>query len=405
MKKRVAVKHLVVGMYVVQVTKSTGAAVMTSKGVIKHQAAIEKLKALGVKEVEIDTTKSLLTSPAQPSITQNQPDNQQLDTPLAKGEKSTPLSSEIVRAESLYTNAKAVLGDTFNSVKNGGIVDLAPYEKIAEAFFESIFRNQDALLCMTKMQDKDTYLLTHSLNVAILLAVFSIHLGLSETLGKKLTLAGLLHDLGKCKVPEDILLKQGKLTRDEFEQMKRHTTYGAEILESMDVDDLTKQIALQHHERLSGKGYPHGLIAHQLNQYVRMSSIADSFDAITAERVYKPALTSVEALKILRDSGSTEYDGELLNSFVRAIGLYSIGTVVLMKSHKLAIVTDTNYDEPLKPQLTAFYHTKFKHHIEPKIITLQSARENDSIVKIVNPTEYQLDINAIINRLIIDRYR
>lgn len=409
MKKRVAVKDLNVGMYVVQVTKSNGSAVMTSKGVIKHQSGIEKLRSLGIKEVEIDTSKNATKDHT--TLNDALADVQQqvnTDNSLSQNnapQNAVPLSSEMRRAESMYKDARAVLANTFSTLRDDGDIDIKPYEKIAEGFFESVFNNQDALLCMTKLQDKDSYLFEHSLNVAILLAIFSIHLGFSEKLGTKLTLAGLLHDLGKSKISDDILFKQGKLDKEEFEIMKLHTVYGEEILSTMDVDDLTKQIALQHHERLSGSGYPHGLIAHQLNQYVRMSCIADSYDAITAERVYKPALTSVEALRILQHSDGKEYDEDLLNKFVRAIGLYSIGTVVLMKSQKLAIVIDTNYEAPLLPNLTAFYHVKFKRHIEPKPIKLQSKQEKDTIDKVVNPADYQLDVNALIERFILGNYR
>jgi HD-GYP domain-containing protein (c-di-GMP phosphodiesterase class II) len=402
MKKRVAVKDLNVGMYVVQVTKSTGSAIMTSKGVIKHLDAIKKLKSLGVKEVEIDASKSVVAAEnLSPETSPSQ--NETLDTSIERN--ATPLASEMRRAKSMYADARTELKNTFETLKRGGDIDIAPYEDIAQGFFESVFRNQDALLCMTKLQDKDNYLFEHSLNVAILLAIFSIHLGFSENLGTKLTLAGLLHDLGKSKISDDILFKQGKLSKDEFEIMKLHTVYGEDILSTMNVDDLTKQIALQHHERLSGSGYPHGLIAHQINQYVRMSSIADSYDAITAERVYKPAISSVEALRLLQQSQGKEYDDDLINKFVRAIGLYSIGTVVLMKSQMLAIVTDTNYEAPLKPSLTAFYHTKFKRHIEPSPISLQLTRETDAIEKVVNAEDYQLDINLLIERFILDSYR
>jgi HD-GYP domain-containing protein (c-di-GMP phosphodiesterase class II) len=211
MKKRVAVKDLNVGMYVVQVTKSNGSAVMTSKGVIKHQSGIEKLRSLGIKEVEIDTSKNAtedhttLNDALVDAQQQVNPANSlsQVNTP----KNAVPLSSEMRRAESMYKDARAVLANTFSTLRDDGDIDIKPYEKIAEGFFESVFNNQDALLCMTKLQDKDSYLFEHSLNVAILLAIFSIHLGFSEKLGTKLTLAGLLHDLGKSKISD----RQGRI--------------------------------------------------------------------------------------------------------------------------------------------------------------------------------------------------
>ncbi len=401
MKKIIDVSELSVGMYVSRVTKSNGSATMKSQGLIKDESGIERLKELKVLEIEIDTTKS------KQLIVENE--NALNLAPLAETnvdairvEPTTTFTSEIKRAREMYSGAREIQNKTFKKLQSADQLDIKQYEEVASEFLDSICRNQDALLCMTKLQDKDAYLLEHSINVGILLAIFSKHLGFSKEIGRKLTLAGILHDIGKAKVPDEVLLKDGRLTRDEFEEIKKHTAYGADILTQSGMDGLAVQIALQHHERLSGSGYPYGLIEHQINQYVRMSSIADVFDAITAERVYKKGMTSLQALKIIKDSGKSEYDGKLLNQFVQAIGLFSIGTVVLMKSQKLAIVIKTNYENSMKPIVTTFYNIKYKRHVEPHTIDLSSNKAADSIDKAVNPIDFDIDVNAIIERLIID---
>jgi putative nucleotidyltransferase with HDIG domain len=397
MKKVVKVNELSIGMFVVRVTKSNGSAVMKSQGSLRTQESIERLKKLKVQEVEIDTSKSI-TPEAEESLITPLHESNDLDS---TAKLTTPLTQEIKRAQEIYKQAREVQHHAFQRVQSEGEIDLSGYEDIASELFDSIYRNQDALLCMTKLQDKDSYLLEHSINVAILLAIFAKHLGLNKDISLKLTLAGLLHDIGKVKVPDEILFKQGKLTKDEFEEIKKHPSYGADILTVAGLDGLTIQIALQHHERLSGIGYPSGLIEHQLNQYVRMACIVDVFDAITAERVYKRAMTPSQAFKIIKESGS-EFDDRLLNQFIRSVGLFSVGSVVLMKSQKLAIVTQTNYKEPLQPTLTAFYHTKFKRHISATTIDLSSRSRTDSIQKVVNAADYDIDINMLIERFIID---
>jgi putative nucleotidyltransferase with HDIG domain len=396
MKKVVRVSELSIGMFVVRVIKSSGSAVMKSQGALKSQESINRLKELKVKEVEIDISKSISPMAIENSTTL--PENDDL---VSTSESTTPLAQEIKRAQTIYTKARETQRHAFKRVQSEREIDLTGYEEIAAEFFDSIYRNQDALLCMTKLQDKDSYLLMHSINVAILLAIFAKHLGLSKDISLKLTLAGLLHDIGKVKVPDNVLFKKGRLTREEFEEIKKHPRYGADILAAAGLDGLIIQIALQHHERLSGSGYPSNLIAHQMNQYVRMACIVDVFDAITAERVYKSAMTPSQAFKIIEQSGESEFDRKLLNQFMRAIGLFCVGTVVLMSSQKLAIVTQTNYESPLQPVLTIFYHSKFKRHIEATTVDLASKKVTDTIEKVVNVADYDIDINMLIQRFII----
>ncbi|WP_338854223.1 HD-GYP domain-containing protein (plasmid) [Alteromonas macleodii] len=399
MKKVINVDELKVGMYVTRVTKSNGSAIMTSKGVIKGANSIARLKSLKVKEVEIDVSRSECLGEEKPEETANP--NSSLETTSSVA--ASPLKQELKSAKAMYEKAREVQRKAQAKIKAEGMFDTKEFELIAEEFFDSITRNQDALLCMTKLQDKDSYLLEHSINVGILLAIFAKQLGLNKKIGLRLTLAGLLHDIGKIKVPDDILFKNGKLTDEEFDEIKKHPQYGAEILTKLGVDSLAIQVALQHHERLAGNGYPFGLIAHLINKYVRMSCIVDVFDAMTAERVYKPAMTAFQVFKIMKKNGSEQYDMTLLNQFIRAIGLFSIGSVVQMESEKLAVVTATNHDEPLKPMVTLFYNAKHKRHIEIETINLSSKRARDRIEKVVNAADFGIDSNDIIKRLILNQ--
>lgn len=405
MKKTIGIDELIIGMYVSRITKTNGTAVMKTKGWIKNEDIIAKLKELNVLEVEIDISKSSLpvenidNELREPSTTQLS-DND--FTIQADDKPPVSFSDESKHALMLYAEAREIQRSAFEKIHLTGHFNIRPFRKMAGEFFDSIFRNQDALLCLTKIQNKDTYLLEHSINVGILLAIFAKHLNLSKEIGLKLTLAGLLHDIGKSKVPNEILFKESKLTTEEFDAMKLHTLYGEKILTDSGMDELSIQIAVQHHERLSGKGYPYGLKEHQLNQYVRMSCIVDVYDALTAERVYKSGLLSVQAIKIIKEGVGSDFDEKLFNEFIKAIGLFPIGTLVLLTSGRLALVTKPNYTHPLEPIVRVFYNAKFKRHIEVKSMDLASKAETDAIEKAVAPQDYDIDINATINRLILD---
>lgn len=397
MKKLVGVNELEVGMYVTRVTKSQRSAIMTSEGIIKSTGNIAHLKKLKVLEVEIDASRSEGQSShdvtAEATIENTDKSSEVVN--------ATPLARELPVAKKMYAKAREFQRTTFDRLKREGTFNAKEFEALALEFLDSITRNSDALLCMTKMQNKDAYLLEHSLNVSILLTIFAKHLNFNSDIALRLTLAGLLHDMGKVRISDDILLKNGKLTKSEYEEIKNHTVYGAEILEKADIDGLVVQVALEHHERLSGGGYPQGLLAHQLNQYVRMSCIVDVFDAMTAERVYKPAMTAHHAFKLMKKAGPEQFDDALLNEFIKAVGLFSIGTLVMMASQKIAVVTKTNFEDPLKPTVTIFYNAKYKRHIEVETLDLSSKKVSDSIEKAVNPSDFDIDINAVIDKLIV----
>lgn len=381
MLQDITIDELVVGMYVVQVLEQTGQVLIKTEGLVNSAAMIAQLKQRGVRRLQVDPSKQRKTD--QPEVAAPTPE------PISK----TPIQQELGRAHQLYQAAKAVQQKAFSDILQGKAIELEPFQRCADGVIESVFRNQDALLCMTQIREKDSYLLEHSLNVSILMTIFAKHLGLPEDEIQQLATGALLHDIGKIRIPDHILHKPGKLTADEFVVMKSHVNHSTDILRQMTgLSELSIAVAAMHHERLDGGGYPQGLTSAQLPRYARMIAIVDTYDAITATRCYKAGQTNLTAFKILRKDSHSHFDAELVTKFIQAIGVYPVGSLVKLKSQKLAIVTESNWDEPAKPKVKVFYHCRFARHIEVQTLDLASPRHDDAIEAAVKPEDFGIDL-------------
>ena len=266
---------------------------------------------------------------------------------------------------------------------------------------DSVFRNQDALACLTQMRQKDAYLLEHSINVSILMGIFAKHLGIEKKIIVELTTGALLHDIGKIKIPDEILNKPGRFTDDEFKIMKMHSLFSKEILEESGLTGIAVDIAGMHHERLDGKGYPFGKKGDEISQYVRMASIVDVYDALTAERVYKTGMEPIKAFKILKDGCPDSFDPVLLNKFIQCIGIHPVGTLVRLSSQKVGLVTESNPSTPLKPIVKTFYSAKHSRYTEIKDIDLSNKKTLDTLESAVKPKEYNIDLERFYKNSIL----
>lgn len=398
MLERIAIDDLRVGMYVEAVTKQKGALKIKTQGRVGSLQAIMKLKQQGILELAIQP----------PKIETDEPKPAPIDIPpelkkysLEPQQRVRSFEQEIKHASKLYSQAKQLQRKAFADVKAGRKVNVKEMETIADGFIDSIFNNQDALTCMTRIREKDAYLLEHSVNVSILMTILAKHMRLDRELIHDLATGALLHDIGKVKISNKILHKPGKLTPKEMAIMQSHVILSKNILEETDnISSVCIDIASNHHERIDGNGYPHGAKGDAISQHARMISIVDTYDALTADRCYKDGMNPINAFKILMNNANTSYDGKLTQLFIQAIGVHPVGTLVLLKSAKLAIVTQTNFSEPLKPVVKVFYHTKFNHYTEIRDIDL--TQSNDEIVNSVKPEKFNVDLAKFFNQAILD---
>lgn len=393
MIKKITIDQLIPGMFVHQILEQKGTLTVKSQGRVISNDVVNLLKKQGVKTLAIDTEKAFDPSNNSTSSTDNsKPDNSN----KAEKAKKVSLENELTRASKLHEQGKAIQKLLLASVQKETPFDASIPKAFSSKLVESVDRNPDALLCLTKIREKDDYLLEHSLNVAILLANFGKFLGMSEEEVQDLSYAGFLHDLGKIKIPDEILHKPGRLTDSEMDIMKGHVKHGVDYLKETDIAQPLIQAISEHHERLDGLGYPAGTKGDDISKAGRMLAIADMYDALTADRVYKAGMSSQKAFSILMNDAPTRLDKSLVQQFIKCLGVYPVGSLVLLSNERLAMVLEQK-GSPLTPLVKVFYSVRNSHYLTPKDIDL-SIDKTVSITKAVIASDYKIDVNAFFER-------
>lgn len=394
MIKKITIDQLVPGMFVHQILEQKGALKVKSQGRVTSDDVITALKKRGVKTLAIDTDKAFNVGERESSsAAETCPTPTSTDSVKSK---KVSLENELVRAEKLHKQGKAIQKLLLASVQKEMPFDASIPKAFSSKLVASVDRNPDALLCLTKIREKDDYLLEHSLNVAILLANFANYLGMSEDEVQDLSYAGFLHDLGKIKIPDEILHKPGRLTDSEMEVMKGHVKHGVDYLKSTEIAPPLIQAISEHHERLDGLGYPAGTKGDDISQAGRMLAIADMYDALTADRVYKSGMSSQRAFSILMSDAPTRLDQSLVQQFIKCLGVYPVGSLVLLSNDRLAMVLEQK-DSPLTPLVKVFYSVRNNHYLTPKDIDLSSDK-TVNITKAVVASDYKIDVNTFFER-------
>ncbi len=216
-------------------------------------------------------------------------------------------------------------------------------KKITETILSEIKSNDELLTIITDVFTYDSYIFQHSFNVTMYSLSIGMELKLSQKNLELLGLGAIMHDIGKMLVPEKILLKPGKLTLEEFNEVKRHSEYGFEILRQLQsVSLIVAHCAYQHHERLNGTGYPRGIQSEDIHPFAKIIAVADVFDAMTSNRVYREAMLPHEALEVLYAGAGTLFDATVVEAFRHAVAIYPTGMVVELNDGKKGIVTKQN---------------------------------------------------------------
>ncbi len=295
---------------------------------------------------------------------------------------------EFSRASAAHSTATQLTRSFMDDVRLGQGINIKDVKSSVSECVSSIMRNPDAMMWMSKIRKKDEYTSEHSVNVGLLAITFGRHLGASEEDLNKLGLAGMLHDVGKMRTPNEVLNKEGQLTNEEFDIMKFHAQHGRDILIAhKDVYHGAVDVAYSHHEALDGTGYPRKIKAAGITDFTRIVTLCDVYDAITSERVYKKGRSSLEALKILYQNKGTKYDEKLVGEFISCIGLYPPGSIVELQNGQVGIVISTNYRNRHLPKVLLL-RDESKMPVPEKVINLErfaQSNELGNMIKTVIP--------------------
>ncbi|WP_299489791.1 HD-GYP domain-containing protein [uncultured Shewanella sp.] len=367
------VSDLIVGMFIESLDRKNQLVSITNSGLIKSQADINTLIKHGVKYVWVDLTRSTFT-PAISQPVQCVPviEEMSLRSFVRKQWMSRDMAQ--VKAGELLSESKRLIQKVLFETFEGKAIEIAPFENLADNMINMMCQDLDALSCMSALRNKDAYLLEHSVNVAFLLLTFGRFLKLEQSILKELVIGGILHDIGKIKVDINVLNKPGKLTNVEFEHIKSHQNHAIDILSSIKgLSQVSKDVCLMHHEKLDGKGYPLGLSGDEISLYGRMSCIVDIFDALTASRSYKEAMSPAAAFKILLSLTPFHLDKTLIYDFIRCVGIYPVGSLVELSNGLVGIVWTANKSDVLHPIVKCFYSVINRQYVNVRMVDLSKS--------------------------------
>jgi len=385
--KKVPVNQLTVGVFVHGFDESwLKHPFWRSKFLIKDASTLREVVQSGIPNCWIDVSKGqdiAAAKPREPAAVPAKP-----EPPAAPKHERRPLSEELKEAARLRARSAHAMRRMFTEVRLGKAIEPGECVVLVDEVVESINRHPDALLSLARLKTADEYTYMHSVAVCALMVSLGRQLGLNDDQCRDAGLAGMLHDLGKAAMPQDILNKPGKLTNEEFDIIKTHPRRGYEmLLDSPNVSDGAKDVCLHHHERYDGTGYPDKLAGEKISLLSRMGAVCDVYDAVTSDRPYKAGWDPAHALSQMA-TWQGHFDTRVFQSFVKSIGIYPTGSLVKMRSGRLAVVLEQSTAALTKPRVKIFFSTKAGLPLEPQVLDLSSPGVIDQIESRENPENW-----------------
>lgn len=354
--------------------------------ILEEASDLKKLQASSVKEVVIDIAKGLdvLEPDLAPAI-EKPSEIKSTSIPVSTQETAVPpmrvsALEEQAQAKKIINASKKAVTSMFHEVRMGKAVNQQVAIKLVDDIAASVARNEGALISLVRLKNKDDYTYMHSVAVCALMVSLARELGLSEAEIRQAGMAGLLHDIGKAGISMGVLNKPGALTDEEFTLVKEHPQRGYVMLTQGQVtDEAALDVCLHHHEKVNGMGYPHQLKAEEISLFAKMGAVCDVYDAVTSNRPYKDGWEPGVSLQRMAQ-WSEHFDDTVFKAFVKSIGIYPIGSMVKLKSGRLAVVVDQSSTSLLSPIVKVFFTTKTKSRIPVEVLDLSKQNVQDSIV-------------------------
>lgn len=352
--------------------------------VIKDGADIRRLLDSPVRECWIDTELGLdvptaavvapSLAPALLSTPPPEPAPPPAPVELAPAPPERPartsMAEELRQAAQLCHRSREAVTSMFAEARLGHALQAERCLPLVDDITRSVYRNPGALVSLARLKTADDYSYMHSVAVCALMVALAHQMGLNDADSREAGLAGLLHDLGKAAMPLNILNKPAKLTDSEFDVIRTHPERGYRMLQDgQGASEQVMDVCLHHHERIDGRGYPHGLSGERLSRLARMSAVCDVYDAITSNRPYKAGWDPSESISRMA-SWKGQFDPIVFQHFVRSLGIYPNGSLVRLGSGRLAVVMEQNPHALTAPLVKAFFDVATDRAIAPVLLDL-----------------------------------
>jgi HD-GYP domain-containing protein (c-di-GMP phosphodiesterase class II) len=404
MLKKIDASQLQVGMYIHDLSCDWMThPFVRNRFVLTTEAEISKIRDAGIHDVVIDSVRGLDVQDA-PTLDEVQAQTEAELIVIAEKPvivTRVSLGEELQRAATIRRQAAGLVRTVMQDARLGKAVELDQVSPMVENITASILRNPGALMSLLRIKTADDYTFLHSVSVCTLLVAFCRARNLDAETTYQAGLGGLLHDTGKALVPDKILNKPGALTDEEFAIIKRHPQDGYDILvKTPGIGPIPLDITLHHHERRDGSGYPDKQGEGAISELAQMAAIVDVYDAITADRCYHKGISAAEALRKIYEWSKFHFNPVYVQEFMRCVGIYPVGTLVMLDSGRLAVVVESHRTNLLAPKVNVFFNTKSNVYIKPETVDLSRAvgfGGGDKIVRHESAAKWKVDPMKFIN--------
>ena len=286
-------------------------------------------------------------------------------------EQEPPVEEEIAAIYPVYEESTLVTRDIFEAIANDHQVDISSVSDVLDNMVESIGRTPDALLWLAKLKKADGLAYNLALNVSVTLMAFNSFLALPKEQIKISGLAGLLQDIGKVKLSSDVLLKKGKLTREEYEYAQKHVDESLIILrQTPDIPDEVIRLVAEHHERVDGSGYPFNLKGAQLNLLSQSAGLIDTYCAMTNHRSYAAGAYHQQALDEIHTLSGKQFSPEIIDQLIQFMGIYPVSSLVELNTGEIGVVIQQNQVRRLMPRVMLLLDPNKERYSAPIVLDL-----------------------------------
>ncbi len=403
MLKKISIEELTVGMYVEKVDRSWLEIPYFRKH-IQSADQIETLRKFNVQVLYIDTDRSTVQeqSPEAHRSVRSVPTSDEIGPAPVSESTSGPRESifdaeKVQMCRAFQKQAVQCVKKAFAALAAGEQPDLEEAGNVVEGLLDHMVRDTAILTTLAKLKAYDDYTFMHSVNVTIFSLIIGKALQYTRSDLTKLGIGAMFHDIGKTKIPNDILNQPRRLEPHEVAHIQKHPLHSLALLRDvtgMSVDSL--RVSLEHHERLSGQGYPRGLKGAKISEFGMISSIADVYDAMTTDRVYQKKTEPHSALARIYAMAKENFNVGFVERFIARMGFYPIGSIVILTSGEVGIVTETHLDHLLSPVVMLLRDRAGQEISSPDFVDLLYDREKRRVKSVEGPGKYGLSVQELL---------